>query len=86
MAHNAETFCGGVCALQLGNWYTWVVLPVFTFAALFWVTRLNKVRRAWLAAASTGRWNWADAANGPARRELGWLPCLGMTLCQWQWA
>ncbi|KXZ48891.1 hypothetical protein GPECTOR_24g180 [Gonium pectorale] len=27
---------------QLGNWYTWVVLPIFTFTALFWVTRLNK--------------------------------------------
>ncbi|GIL93388.1 hypothetical protein Vretimale_17472 [Volvox reticuliferus] len=27
---------------QLGNWYTWVVLPLFTFTALFWVTRLNK--------------------------------------------
>ncbi|GLI71133.1 hypothetical protein VaNZ11_016220, partial [Volvox africanus] len=27
---------------QLGNWYTWVVLPLFTFTALFWITRLNK--------------------------------------------
>ncbi|KAG2424486.1 hypothetical protein HXX76_014538 [Chlamydomonas incerta] len=27
---------------QLDNWYTWVVLPVFTITALFWVTRLNK--------------------------------------------
>ncbi len=31
---------------QLGNWYTWVVLPIFAFTALFWVTRLNKVGRA----------------------------------------
>ncbi|PNH01815.1 NIPA-like protein 2 [Tetrabaena socialis] len=27
---------------QLGNWYTWVVLPVFFLTAIFWITRLNK--------------------------------------------
>ena len=31
--------------VQLGNWYTWVVLPLFAFTALFWVARLNKVPR-----------------------------------------
>lgn len=29
--------------LQLGFWYTWVVLPIFVITAVFWVTRLNKV-------------------------------------------
>jgi len=27
---------------QLRFWYTWVVLPLFIFTAVFWVTRLNK--------------------------------------------
>ncbi len=29
---------------QLGNWYTWLVLPLFFVTAVFWITRLNKVR------------------------------------------
>ncbi|KXZ52720.1 hypothetical protein GPECTOR_8g114 [Gonium pectorale] len=27
---------------QLGNWYTWLVLPLFLLTAIFWITRLNK--------------------------------------------
>lgn len=27
---------------QLTQWFTWVVLPLFLFTAIFWVTRLNK--------------------------------------------
>ncbi|GFR43906.1 hypothetical protein Agub_g5040, partial [Astrephomene gubernaculifera] len=27
---------------QLGNWYTWLVLPLFFLTAVFWITRLNK--------------------------------------------
>ncbi|KAG2439261.1 hypothetical protein HXX76_004622 [Chlamydomonas incerta] len=27
---------------QLGNWYTWLVLPLFFSTAVFWITRLNK--------------------------------------------
>lgn len=27
---------------QLGNWYTWLVLPLFLMTAVFWITRLNK--------------------------------------------
>ncbi|GIL78938.1 hypothetical protein Vretifemale_8331 [Volvox reticuliferus] len=27
---------------QLGNWYTWLVLPLFLLTAVFWITRLNK--------------------------------------------
>ncbi|GLC43081.1 hypothetical protein PLESTB_000865100 [Pleodorina starrii] len=27
---------------QLGNWYTWLVLPLFLVTAVFWITRLNK--------------------------------------------
>lgn len=38
--------------LQLGFWYTWVVLPIFVITAVFWVTRLNKVS---LTALGSGR-------------------------------
>ncbi|GLI58597.1 hypothetical protein VaNZ11_000325 [Volvox africanus] len=27
---------------QLGNWYTWLALPLFLMTAVFWITRLNK--------------------------------------------
>jgi hypothetical protein len=30
--------------LQLSKWFTWLVLPAFLFTAVFWVSRLNKVR------------------------------------------
>jgi hypothetical protein len=29
--------------LQLGKWFTWLVLLAFLTTAIFWVTRLNKV-------------------------------------------
>jgi hypothetical protein len=29
---------------QLGKWFTWFVLVAFLTSAVFWVTRLNKVR------------------------------------------
>jgi hypothetical protein len=30
---------------QLTKWFTWVVIPLFLCCSVFWVTRLNKVRR-----------------------------------------
>jgi hypothetical protein len=30
---------------QLTKWFTYIVLPAFLFSAVFWVTRLNKVRQ-----------------------------------------
>lgn len=32
---------------QLTKWFTWFVLVAFLTSAVFWVTRLNKVRWVW---------------------------------------
>ena len=59
---------------QLGNWYTWVVLPIFAFTALFWVTRLNKVGK------SATHWarRWACCIDKGTSRQArsGSLVCV----------
>ena len=69
--------------VQLGNWYTWVVLPLFAFTALFWVARLNKVPRGEGEEQAAGRGRKRGVATKTRVRKKHsfegacWRTCLG---------
>lgn len=59
--------CALLCCMQLTKWFTWFVLVAFLTTAVFWVTRLNKVRTAQQLQTCA----WACALHTPAAAHLG---------------